>query len=422
MSNEERKQFYRARSQKPKLYGYDDEGNLVEKNKEGTVLKTIPLPTYRPPTFEEYDAMEKKRSEEIAVATKKVNDARKRLRELHLRPDRSMSEIMIQNRNVEQADLELQYIRFPLRYIAINKPGEIEVRQYDLTRPQEKRKNAEKLVFLETRPYTLQDQYVRVGEAPKKPLVSVAQAKEQAAKNVPVVLFWEPETNDNGFLSLSWAVELEWKGTRYHSAKQAIYAELARAFQDQAHLERILAAETADAVQYSLEDVPGDIGANEVKWNDTLKRLLYDINLYKFKQYPELALRLLQTQQAMLGAYLPQDNLLGIGLSLDNIQAQNPVNWTGQNWLGKALMDIRQQLQIEQQEKEQAAQAAIQAASAPALAPAAAAPAVKPRRRFQVPIGEAPKAGEGQEPPRTIRRAPSVRFAEAQPQEEEKKE
>ena len=29
-------------------------------------------------------------------------------------------------------------------------------------------------------------------------------------------------------------------------------------------------------------------------------------------------------------------------MSLDNIQSKNPINWTGQNLLGKALMDIRE--------------------------------------------------------------------------------
>jgi hypothetical protein len=76
---------------------------------------------------------------------------------------------------------------------------------------------------------------------------------------------------------------------------------------------------------------------------------LYDVNIAKYNQYPELAARLLETKNATLGAYIPDDNLIGIGLSIDNIQAKNPVNWTGQNLLGKALMDIRQKIRSEQE-------------------------------------------------------------------------
>jgi hypothetical protein len=32
---------------------------------------------------------------------------------------------------------------------------------------------------------------------------------------------------------------------------------------------------------------------------------------------------------------------------LDNVQSKNPINWTGQNLLGKALMDIREQIREE---------------------------------------------------------------------------
>jgi len=55
----------------------------------------------------------------------------------------------------------------------------------------------------------------------------------------------------------------------------------------------------------------------------------------------------LETKTAVLGAYIPNDNLIGIGLSLDNIQSKNPINWTGQNLLGKALMDIREKFRAD---------------------------------------------------------------------------
>jgi ribA/ribD-fused uncharacterized protein len=134
----------------------------------------------------------------------------------------------------------------------------------------------------------------------------------------------------------------------YHSAKQAIAAELAKSFNDQDHLATIMMTETAEAVQYKVEDVPGDKDANEVKWNDVMKKLLHDVNLTKFTQYPELATKLLETKDAVLGAYEPNDNLIGIGISLDNIHSRDQVQWTGQNLLGKALMEVRETIKQNQ--------------------------------------------------------------------------
>ena len=398
-------QFYKSKKEKPRLFGYDEEGNLIQKNKAGTVIQTISLPLYRPPTYEEYDVMEKERAEAIAEASKEFNEARKRLRELYLLPakDRSKSEIIVQNRAVEQADRKLQSVRFPLQYVEKLKEGKLPIGSYDLTQPNNKNNNPSSVVFLQTRPYTLQSQYVREGQAAPKPLKSLAEIQASAARNVPVILFWKPSTNDNGFLSLDWRVDLPWKGQVYQSAKQAVYAELAKAFQDQVSLEKIMSAESADDIQYSVADVPGEVETNTVKWNATMKRLVTDINLLKFTQYPELALRLLQTQEAKLGAYLPDDTLLGIGISIDSVQSQNPVNWTGQNLLGEALMDIRRHLREKEQVK-QAEQAAL-----------AAAP--KPTRKLRILSADndtVPAPAPAPAKPRTVRRTLRI------PTEEEK--
>ena len=349
ISKEKLQRFYEGMEKNPKLYGYDDDGNLVQKDREGKVVQTLALPVYRFPTFEEYDAMEKKRTEQIAIASKEYNDERIRLRELKANPDTPISQLITQNNKVIEADIKLQKIRFPLRYVAFLPEGSEEIRKMDFNQPNEKRKYPYPIAMMEMRPFSLQDQYVRMGEAPKKPFISVQEAKEQAMKGEAVLLFSEMEKNGYEFLTLSWVVDLEYNGTIYHSAKQAIYAEIAKAFGDQSNLQKIMTTLTPDGIVYTLQDVPGDTDTNEPKWNGEISRLLYDINLMKFKQYPELGQRLLDTQQANLGAYVSNDNQLGIGISIDNIQAKNPMKWTGQNLLGKTLMDIRQQLRNEQQ-------------------------------------------------------------------------
>jgi ribA/ribD-fused uncharacterized protein len=410
MSTEELKRFYKAKAKKPNLYGYDDDGNLIELNKEGTVIKTIPIPEYRAPTAEEYDEMGQKRMEAIELANKEYEDARRELRELSSNPDSLDSEILRVNRKVIEADVKLQAIRFPLRFVEVD--NGIAIKEIDFNRLNEARKFPYSFSFLKERPFTLQEQYVRVGKAAEKPLVSVAEAKAAAANaGASVILFAEPDTNDYGFLSLKWTVELEFNGAMYNSAQQAIAAEIAKSFNDQDSLQRIMIAESPDEVNYKLTNVPGDSDVNETKWNDLTKQLLYDVNIAKFNQYPELAGRLLETKNATLGAYIPDDNLIGIGISLDNLQSQNPINWTGQNLLGKALMDIREKLRTDQEVAMAAAaetvaqkaprkkKASVQtSASGPAdeTADATAAPVPRPirRRPAVAPTAAAPVAME----------------------------
>lgn len=371
MSAEELKRFYKARAKKPNLYDYDDDGNLVELNKDGSIVKTIPLPDYRPPSYEEFDEMEQKRNEAIAIANKEFEDARRALRSAISDPETPDSEIIRLNRTVKEADIKLEKVRFPLTYVSVE--DGILISQIDFEKTYEKRKYAYNFMFLNERPYTLQEQYVRIGKVAQKPLMSVAEIKAaaEAANAQVVILFSEPETNDYGFLSLKWVVQIEFNGTMYNSAHQAIAAEIAKAFNDQDNLQKIMIAETPDEVTYDLDDVPGDSEANEAKWNDLTKQLINDVNLRKFDQYPELSARLLETKNATLGAYLPDDNLIGIGLSLDNIQAQNPINWTGQNLLGKALMNIREKIK-----SDRALAQAEQAAMAPQPVPRRKKPSV----------------------------------------------
>lgn len=347
MSTDELAKFYKKRENNPTLFGYDDNGNLIELNKEGAVVKTIPLPDYRSPTFEEFDEMERARMENIALATKEYEDARRKLRELSQNKETPDSEIMRINRQVVEADIKLQAVRFPLRFIEVE--GGYEIREIDFDQLNEKRKFPYKLSFYRVNPFKLQEQYVRIGKAPIKPLISVAEVNAAKEAAIPVILFAEPETNDYGFLSLKWVVDIEFKNTMYNSAQQAISAEIAKVFNDQDNLQKIMLAETPDEIDYKLSDVPGDSDTNEPKWNDLTKQLLYDVNIAKYSQFPELSARLLNTKNATLGAYVPDDNLIGIGISLDNIQSQNPINWTGQNLLGKALMDIREKIRTERE-------------------------------------------------------------------------
>lgn len=331
-------------------YGYDTDGNLVQRDKNGTIINTITLPTYRRPTEEEYDMMEKTHRDAIAIAEREVDNARSALYEMSQNPERDDATIFHLNRMVGDAESKLVVTRFPLMRVNIiypdSKSEKIVIKQLDFTQPNNDRRVPYNIGILETRPFTLQEQYVRVGENPEKPMVSVAEVKERikAAEVAPVIVFEGTASDDYGYLSMDWAIMIEFNSTMYRSAKQAVYAELAKFFNDQVNLPQLLTAETADEVNYSVEDVPGE--NNIDKWNAQLRKLIYDVNVAKFKQYPELAAKLLETKNAILGAYLPGDMMIGTGISIESADAKDSSKW-GENILGKALMSIRDTLKTE---------------------------------------------------------------------------
>ena len=359
--SDELKKFYAGREKNGKdRFDYDNDGNLVERDKQGVVIKTISLPVYRPITLDEFKEMDDARSKAIQEAIETFDRARMALfEELQKKEFRDLTRVLALNEEVARADYRLQKVRFPHRSYDRE---ELQIRKIDFTQMNETRKFPYSTVILRTNPYLIAEQYVRIGEPAAKPLISVEEARSEQ-----VVLFGDASNVDYGFLSLDWEIALDvqsvvdGKSTMYQSATQAILGELAKFFQDQEHLEKIMMAASPDDIQYTVDEVPGNRDENEIRWKDQYQRLLYEVNLKKFTQYPELALRLLQTGQMRLGAYKPKDNLIGIGLSSDDARAKNPAMWSGQNQLGIVLMQIRDSLREQQEQQAKAAQQVQQA-------------------------------------------------------------
>jgi ribA/ribD-fused uncharacterized protein len=82
---------------------------------------------------------------------------------------------------------------------------------------------------------------------------------------------------------------------------------------------------------------------DEKKWNlvryGIMKRGLW----YKFQQ-PELKEKILATGNKILAEASPFDKIWGIGITKENAVKINSKDWPGQNLLGKALMEVRDDL------------------------------------------------------------------------------
>ena len=68
------------------------------------------------------------------------------------------------------------------------------------------------------------------------------------------------------------------------------------------------------------------------------------VNYLKYTQNEDLKKKLLDTGEKVLVEASPHDKIWGVGFSADNPLILDDKNWTGQNLLGKALMDVRRKI------------------------------------------------------------------------------
>jgi hypothetical protein len=112
-------------------------------------------------------------------------------------------------------------------------------------------------------------------------------------------------------------------------------------------------AVTAEKILAETEPIHCKILGRQIKnyddsWNNVRESFMFDACYNKFLQNPNLKKQLLDTQNRLLVEASPFDNIWGIGLAEDNIDAENIAKWRGRNLLGKVLMDVRGKLVKEQ--------------------------------------------------------------------------
>jgi len=127
----------------------------------------------------------------------------------------------------------------------------------------------------------------------------------------------------------------------YQTAEHWMMAAKARLFGDDDTLTKILESsdpKTAKALGRTVKNFDSDV------WTANARRLVTEGNLAKFGQNHELGAFLLGTGNLVLVEASPYDRIWGIGLMADDEKAKSPVTWQGENLLGFALMDVREQL------------------------------------------------------------------------------
>lgn len=133
-------------------------------------------------------------------------------------------------------------------------------------------------------------------------------------------------------------------GLQYNCMEQYMMASKAIVFHDEETLGQILVASDPKEIKALGKKVKN---FNSEKWNEVKRDIVYNGNLAKFSQNPELKEFILSCGDVVFAEASPFDRIWGIGMRACEA-AQNPENWKGQNLLGYALTKVKETLEKEQ--------------------------------------------------------------------------
>ena len=131
-------------------------------------------------------------------------------------------------------------------------------------------------------------------------------------------------------------------GTKYHSSEQMYQAGKAKSFNDNVTAARIMSCKTPYECYMEGKKVQN---FNLQTWKEKAPEVMYEVCLAKFSQHTDLKSFLLGTGQTVLAEASRHDTFWGVGISLQHKDIFQQNKWSGQNWMGKTLMKLRQELQ-----------------------------------------------------------------------------
>lgn len=163
-------------------------------------------------------------------------------------------------------------------------------------------------------------------------------------KRIKYLFFWGHQAAHDGAVSAS-CFSQWWEGhafveggITYRTTEHYMMAGKARLFDDQNSLLKILDARSpaeAKKLGREVENFEQDV------WQTNRFKIVVAGNYLKFSQHEALKTFLLNTQQRVMVEASPVDKIWGIGLAEDDLKAQNPYTWEGDNLLGFCLMEVR---------------------------------------------------------------------------------
>ncbi len=166
------------------------------------------------------------------------------------------------------------------------------------------------------------------------------------SKKVKYLFFWGHQPSANGSitktcLSQWWKSDFTIDIDDYCCMEQYMMAEKARLFEDKEILEEILESKHPKQIKELGRKVKN---FDEEVWKKKRYSIILNGNYAKFIQNEGLRQFLIETKSRVLVEASPYDKIWGIGMAADDEHIENPLEWKGQNLLGFALMEVRDEL------------------------------------------------------------------------------
>ncbi len=168
----------------------------------------------------------------------------------------------------------------------------------------------------------------------------------QKGTKIKYLFFWGHQPSHDGSITKTsfsqwWKSDFSIETDQYCCMEQYMMAEKARLFEDEEVLEEILKSKNPKQIKELGRKVRN---FKEDIWQRNRCSIILNGNYAKFLQNKRLREFLLQTQNRVLVEASPYDKIWGIGMLADDEHVNNPLEWKGQNLLGFALMEVRDEL------------------------------------------------------------------------------
>lgn len=167
--------------------------------------------------------------------------------------------------------------------------------------------------------------------------------KFRRGERLKYVFFWGHKPAADGSVTSScfsqwWDCRFTVDGVEYHTAEQYMMAQKAVLFGDEEVRREIMSAghpKQFKALGRKISGFKQDI------WDKSCHDIVVKGNTAKFSQNEALGHYLMNTGERVLVEASPYDRIWGIGMDSKSPACQNPTLWNGTNYLGFCLMEVR---------------------------------------------------------------------------------